>query len=403
MFRPVPNEVNSLIIKRVDAFAVASEQAYEPTKSVPQSATLPGSHYLRIGDYPQLYSQHAEAVLVRVETDAGLVGWGEAQAPVGSRVVLAVIEEILAPTILGRDAEATGLRFQEMYETLRVRGQTGGYQLDAIAGLDTALWDLRGKAVGRSLPQLLGGARRDRLPCYVTGLREQTPAGRQDEARQWAEQGIGVKPCLGLGYHSDAAEVARLREAVGPEAELYVDAFWKYSYAEALKVGRVYEELGVGFLEAPLAPEDLEGHARLADKLDLPIAVGEPMRTTHAFLPWLQRRALGIAQPDQMRNGVTETVNIARLAEAFSLPVALHTGCVTVVGMAATWQIAATLPNFLVQEFQPVMLATFNPWLDQPLTVEDGELVVPTGDGLGLQLDEERIAAVSRASVSAAL
>jgi galactonate dehydratase len=212
-----------------------------------------------------------------------------------------------------------------------------------------------------------------------------------------------VKPCLGIGYLEDAREVEELRGAIGEEAVLYVDGMWHYTYLDALRVGRVFEEFGVGFLEAPLLPEDVHGHARLSDKLDLPIAIGEPLRTRFAFLPWLEERALSIAQPDEMRNGVTETVNIARLAEAFNVPVALHTGCVTVVGMSASWQIASTLPNFLVQEYQPVMLETFNPWLEQPLRVADGKLVVPSGPGLGLTLDEERIAAQSTSSVTIGL
>jgi D-galactarolactone cycloisomerase len=234
----------------------------------------------------------------------------------------------------------------------------------------------------------------------VTGLREKTADGRQHEAATWAEQGIGIKPCLGLGYLSDSREVERLRAAIGDEATLLVDGMWNYTYPEALRVGRAYEKLGVGFLEAPLIPEDIHGHARLSDKLDLPIAIGEPLRTRHAFLPWFEQRALSVAQPDQMRNGVTETVNIARLAESFNLPVALHTGCVTVVGMSATWQIASTLPNFMIQEYQPVMLDTFNPWLADPLRVVDGALSVPRGPGLGLSLDEERIVAQSTSSVT---
>ena len=378
-------------IARIDAYAVKADKTYELTGSVGRGSPLPGSQYIRFGNYPQLYSERSQAALVRIQTDEGVVGWGEAQAPIGTEVILTIIKEVLGPSILGQDAEITNLRYMDMYETLRVRGQVGGFQMDAIAGLDTALWDIRGQVLGRSSGDLLGGRRRDRLPCYVTGLRERTPEGRQREARDWAEQGIGVKPCLGIGYREDAREVEGLRKAIGAEAALYVDAMWHYNYMDALRVGRVYEELEVGFLEAPLLPEDVHGHARLSEKLDLPIAIGEPLRTRSAFLPWIEQRALSIAQPDQMRNGVKETVNIARLAESFGLPVALHTGCVTVVGMSATWQIAATMPNFLVQEYQPVMLETFNPWLDRPLVVDEGQLVVPTGPGLGLELDEERI------------
>lgn len=392
-----------MLITRVTAYAVKAPQMYAMSGGVTTGTTLPGSDYLRFGDYPQLYSARSQAALVRVETDAGIVGWGEAQAPVGTEIILSIVNEVLAPAVLGRDAEATGLRYHEMYETMRVRGQIGGYQQDAIAAVDTALWDIRGRATERSLADLLGGRRRDRLPAYVTGLREKTPQGRQAEAADWAAQGLGVKPCLGVGPVDDAHEVERLRSSMGDEGRLMVDAMWAYTYPEAVRAGRAFEQYGVGFLEAPLLPEDVGGHARLARDLDLPIAVGEPLRTRFAFLPWFEREALDIAQPDLMRNGVTETVAIADLAVAFNRPVALHTGVVTVVGMSASWQVAATLPTFHIQELQPVMLDTFNPWLAEPLRVEDGAVVVPTGPGLGLDLDEERIAAMATDTVTCAL
>jgi galactonate dehydratase len=392
-----------MLITRVTAYAVKADQVYAMSGGAARGTTLPGSEYLRFGDYPQLYSSRSQAALVRIETDAGIVGWGEAQAPVGTGVILAVVREVLAPSILGRDAEATGLRYHEMYETMRVRGQIGGYQQDAIAAVDTALWDIRGRAVGRSLGDLLGGRRRDRLPAYVTGLREKSREGRQAEAADWAAQGLGVKPCLGVGPVEDAREVERLRGAMGDDGRLMVDAMWGYSYPEAVQAGRAFERLGVGFLESPLAPEDVGGHARLARDLDLPVAVGEPLRTRFAFLPWFERDALDIAQPDLMRNGVTETVAITDLAYAFNRPVALHTGVVTVVGMSASWQVAATLPAFLVQELQPVMLDTFNPWLADPLRVEEGAVVVPTGPGLGLDLDEERVVAMATDTVTCGL
>jgi D-galactarolactone cycloisomerase len=332
---------------------------------------------------------------VRVQSADGVVGWGEAQAPVGTEVILTIVKEVLAPAILGRDARTTGLRYTDMYETMRVRGQVGGYQQDAIAALDTALWDIRGRSTGQSLADLLGGRRRDTLPAYITGLREKTPEGRQEEAAAWAAQGLAVKPCLGQGAREDGREVERLRLAMGDDAALMVDAMWRYSYPEAVRAGRIFEQLGVGFLESPLLPEDVRGHARLAAELDIPIAVGEALRTRYAFLPWFQGEALDIAQPDLMRNGVTETVAITELAQAFHVPVALHTGVVTTVGMAASWQLASTMRTFHIQELQPVMLETFNPWVAEPLRVEDGAVVVPTGPGLGVEVDEDQVRAMS--------
>lgn len=392
-----------MIVRRVTAYAVKAGKRYEMSGNVSGSARLPGTDYIRFGSYPQLYAELSQAALVKVETEDGVVGWGEAQAPIAPEVILAIVSEMLGPAILGKDALDTGSRFWEMYETLRVRGQTGGFQVDAIAALDTALWDIKGQVLGSSVADLLGGRMRDSLPCYVTGLREKSAEGRREEAAKWAQQGIGVKPCLGLSYRADVAEVEGLREAVGDEGVIFVDGMWAYDVPEATRVGRALEGLGVGFFESPLVPEDIRGHAVLADKLDMAVAVGEPLRTTYAFLPWLQQDALDIAQPDLMRNGVTNTVKIAQLAEVFHRPVALHTGCLTVIGMSATWQVASTLPNFHVQEYQPVMLDLFNPWLNEPLRVHDGMLQVPTRPGLGLELDEAKIVREASSEAAAAL
>jgi galactonate dehydratase len=195
---------------------------------------------------------------------------------------------------------------------------------------------------------------------------------------------------MGYGLQRDGAEIEALRERLGSDVRLYVDAVWRYDFADAVKLGRICERNGVDFLEAPMLPEDVDGHARLCAELDVAIAVGEPLRTRFQFQPWFRANAFDVCQPDVMRNGISETFKIATIAEAFNKPMALHTGCVTTVGLAATFQAAAALPNFLTPEFQPVMFETFNPWLKTPLQLRDGELVVPRGPGLGIEIDETR-------------
>ena len=202
-------------ITKVTAYAVKSQTAYAMSGAVRPGEQLPGSDYRRLSPHRQLYSDRSEAALVRVDTDEGVVGWGEAQAPIGPEVILAVVEKVLGPTVLGLDPCGTTARYADMYETLRVRGQIGGFQQDAIAAIDTALWDIRGQASGQSIAELLGGRLRDALPCYVTGLREKSSAGRRDEAATWSAQGFGVKPCLGFDARADGVEVTGLREAMG--------------------------------------------------------------------------------------------------------------------------------------------------------------------------------------------
>ena len=375
-------------ITKVTAYAVKSPTPYAMSGAVRPDEVLSGSDYRRFAPHRQLYSNRSEAALVRVDTDEGVSGWGEAQAPIGPEVVLTIVERVLGPTIVGADPLATTARAIDMSETLRVRGQIGGFQRDAIAAVDTALWDIRGRASGLSIADLAGGRLRDTLPCYVTGLRERTAPGRRDEASNWATQGFGVKPCLGFGAAEDADEMVGLREAMGESAWLAVDGMWGYTLPDARSLCRVLSELGVAFLESPLAPEDVAAHRDLVLSTDIPIAVGEPLRTRHEFLPWLSQRCMDVVQPDLMRNGVGETLAIATLASAHHLPVALHTGVVTAIGMAASWQIASAVPNFLVQEFQPVMLQTFGHLVGDTLRVAEGKAQVPTGPGLGVSVDE---------------
>lgn len=384
--------MSALKITAITAFAVKARRRYQMSGQIRPARRLPASDYFQFPPYPELYSENSEAMVVKVETDAGLVGWGEAQNPIGPEVSQKIVERVIGPMILGHDPLATNIRYLEMSETLRVRGQNTGYMHDAMAAIDTALWDIKGKALGMSVSDLLGGRFRETLPCYVTGLRAPTRPERLVEACGWTEQGVMLKPFLGFGLAEDTAEITAIRQAVGPEGRIFMDGVWKYNVPEALRVGRMLEEQGVEFFESPLLPEDIEGHAKLARKLDVPIAIGEALRGRHQFFPWFQAQALDICQPDVMRNGISESYKIALLSETYNVPVALHCGVVTVVGMAATWHVAAAIPNFFVQEYQPVMLELFNPWLVEPLRLENGELVVPTGPGLGIEIDEVRMA-----------
>lgn len=379
-------------ITGVVCYIVKAKTKYDIGGNSRVADRLPNSDYYRLNTYPQLYSDYSEALVVRVDTDEGLSGWGETQAPIAPEVPLTLIEKILGPALLGRSPLDTNTRYADMVETMRVRGHWGGYQIDAVAGLDTALWDIRGKAADLPISRLLGGRYRETLPCYVSGLRKKQREARAEEAIEYRERGFaGVKPFLGSGLRADGEEIYALRDALGPDMQIMVDALWRYDHGSAVRLGRVCEEAGVSFFEAPMAPEDIRGHARLAADLDVAIAVGEPLRTRAQFIDWLSADAMDVCQPDVMRNGVTESWKIAMLAEAMNRPVAYHTGCVTAIGMAATFHCAAAIPNFLVQEFQPVMYDIFNPWLKTPLSFLNGEILVPDGPGLGIEIDETRM------------
>lgn len=381
-------------VTSITTYVVKAPNRYEIGSGARDGRQLPQSDYLRYDPFPQLYSQNSEALVVRIDTDAGISGWGEGQAPIAPEVLDEIVRRILGPQLLGRSPLDVNVRFMEMFESMRIRGQGAGMFVDALAAVDTALWDIRARAMDMSLAESLGGRFRQRLRCYASGLRAKTPDARLGEARAHIDAGMaGVKLFQGHGLVADEATIVATRKAIGASAGLYIDAMWRYDLADATRLGRICEANGVGFVESPMLPEDIDGHVQLAQSLDVAIALGETLRTRFQLLPWLRRDALDICQPDLMRNSVSEVYKIGILAETFNKPVALHTGCTTAVGLAATYQVAAALPNFFIQEYQPVMLATFNAWLKSPIRIEDGEIVVPEGPGLGIEIDEERMRA----------
>jgi galactonate dehydratase len=349
---------------------------------------LNGSIYYFERTWREAYATATQTVLVRIDTDDGVHGWGEAQAPIAPEAVEAIIHELLAPMLIGRDPRSHAVLYDTMYRSMNVRGQTAGFMLDAIAGVDTALWDLHGKLVGASVAELLGGRFSDLLPAYVSGLRAPSVGERIELARRHLDAGFAaVKLFLGRGVREDSAEAGAVREGLGPDARILTDLFWVYPLPQAEHLGRVFEELEIEWVEAPMAPEDVAGHAELAAKLTLAVAVGEPLRTPTQFLPWLEQRALDVGQPDIARCGITSGRRIAELAAAFHRPVAFHLGVSLGISIAATWQLASATENFVIQEHEPPMLDISNEFLSPQLQVREGRLVVPRGPGLGVDVE----------------
>jgi galactonate dehydratase len=255
-----------------------------------------------------------------------------------------------------------------------------------------AMWDLKGRKYGAPLFELLGGPFRLQLPAYVSGLRVKTVEEKLSAAQGFMRDGYaGVKIFTGLSLAHVEAEVRELREAIGASALLAVDAICRYDLCSAVRVGRTLDAVGAAWFEAPLSAEDVTGHADLARRLATPVAVGETLRTPRQFEPWLASRALAIAQPDVMRTGITGAMKIAALAEAYHVPTALHTGVCTGVGMAATWQVAAALAGSLPQD----LFAVANSLLDTPLEKANGQLLVPQRPGIGVNVNESSVRAVS--------
>ena len=376
-------------ISQVECFPlkIAADQIY-----LGGNATGDEADYYYRPEYRCVYSRKMETCLVKITTRDGHVGWGEALAPVVPQVIAELINQLFRPLIIGRSPFDSAVLNSRMYDAMRDRGHITGYHIDALAAVDIALWDLKGQILNLPVYQLLGGAYRETIPCYVSGLPEPDLESRALLARRWQEKGFNAfKLALGYGVSEDIHNVKVIREALGPEAQLFVDAHWNYSVAEASELSQRLHTLGVGFLEAPLLPEDVAGHRELRAKSPIAIALGETERTRYQFKPLIEQRAADILQPDVGRTGISELMHIAALAETWNLRVAPHLSVGQGPCIAASIHAAAAIPNLFMLEYQPPVFNVAKQLLKQPLVCEQGAYQLPQGAGLGIEIDEDRL------------
>jgi L-talarate/galactarate dehydratase len=324
-------------------------------------------------------------LLVQLETDGGLRGLGFAYTIQGSgRALLATAEDDIAPALLGQDP----LDHERLSSLACWRLQSIGRRglvMQAYAAFDLALWDLKGKAADLPLYKLLGGARAS-APTFIgdAGWPGMEAAEVLDAARPLLERGLmGVKLFQSGDPEADADRTQRVREALGDDQWLGVDAGQRYDYATALAMGHFFEEeIGTDWLENPVPCEDIAAHARLAQKLELPLAAGSCLFGRDEFESYLERDALAILRPDVTRlGGLTATLKVAALAEQHHRRVAPHV--LPEVGV----HLACGLPVVSAVEYVG--------WLESlwttPPRFERGELLPPAGAGLGLQLDMDAL------------
>ena len=377
-------------ITAVEAIPVRIERGEAYLGGIPVAAD-PQAYFTR-PPYRALYSAYFETAFVKMTTTDGIVGWGEALAPVAPEVVCAIIDQLLQPVLLGRDPLDGNALWNLMYDLMRERGYYGGFMLDAISACDIALWDLRGKLLGQPVYKLLGGAYRERVPCYVSGLPRPTAEQRVTLALEYVEKGFDAfKLAAGHGIRADIESVQALRDGLSADATLLLDAHWVYSLDEAVQLGHELADLDVGFFEAPINPEDVESYAQLAAALAVPVAHGETERSRYQFRPWLMQKAADILQPDVGRAGISEVIKIAAMAETFNVKMAPHLSVGLGICIAASIQAAAAIPNLYLLEYQPPVFELANLLLKSPLTCEAGFYEIPSSPGLGVMLDEDRL------------
>jgi D-galactarolactone cycloisomerase len=356
--------------------------------------------------FSQGWVHHRSATLVEVQTDTGLVGWGEAfaQGLEPPQVAAAAIEHALRPLVLGADPLDIEVLWHRMYHQTRDHGRKGSV-IAALSAVDIALWDLAGKHHGLPVHKLLGGAFRTRVQPYATGFYRIQGQGERDrlvqEAHAHREAGFRLmKVKLGYGVDDDIQVIQAIARAVqGSDVMLMVDTNHAYGRAEALRLGWVLDEIGVRWYEEPVVPEDIDGYVELRARLRTPIAGGENEHTLYGFRELLGRHAVDIAQPDVGScGGLTAARHIAVLAQAHGIEVNPHVWG-SAVAQAASLQLIAALPvtHHSLYARAPVLEydRSSHPFrrelVTQPLELVDGMVEVPTGPGLGIEIRRETI------------
>lgn len=382
-------------IASIDAFPIRLARDFVAVTGTAGSPTLLrplDSDYRWSSAYPALYSVKFETALLRVTTDAGVLGWGEAQAPLAPEVACTIVDRLLKPVLLGNefDPSRAGIErvWEQMYSTMRVRGQTGGFMLDAISAVDLALWDIAGKVAGQPVSRLIagGGAHRE-LRAYVSGL-----GGTKEERRAAAHRfwELGFRD-FKLFYGDTCEDVFGtfdlLRHEFGDAARVAVDALWRLTPADAASFGAELDRRHALWLEAPLPPEDPLEHAALARTIRTPLALGESYRTRYELAPFFRERAIGIVQPDLGRCGITEGLRIAAMAAQHGVAVVPHVSVAFGPQVAAALHYAAAISNCDLVEYNPNVLDVANRFLLEPLRLESGCYAVPSKPGLGIDLD----------------
>jgi len=316
-------------------------------------------------------------ILVRVETDDGLTGWGECFAYGVPLAVCSVLDEALAPLLIGQEATRVEALVDTLHRALMIWGRRG-LAMMAVSGVELALWDLAGKAAGLPVHRLLGGLVAPSLRAYASLPRYESPS---DAGRAAAAQAACGYTAVKL-HQTDVESVAVARDAVGPDVEIMLDTNCPWTVEQAIRVGRRLERFDLRWLEEPVwPPEDYEGLARVRSAIGIPIASGENDATAFGFRALLAAGAADVVQPSMTKvGGLLEMKKIAALAAVANVTLVPHSYYFG-PGLAATLQLAAATPGVPYVEFPTGDLEA--PLLAEPIRCLDGRVRVPERPGLG--------------------
>ncbi len=342
-------------------------------------------------------------VFVRVNTDDGLYGVSEATTPLQARTIIEALKES-ERFYKGRDPMKIEQLWRDWYRD-SFYAETSVVTMTALSAIEIACWDIVGKHLGAPISALLGGAMRDNLKAYANGW--------YTHVRSPEEWGERAKRVVGMGYKAmkfdpfgtayltmnedevkNAVRIVEVvREAVGDGIELLIEGHGRFSPGIATKIGLLLEPYSPGWFEEPVPPEDLEGLKRVKGSIKIPIAAGERSLSKWGFVTMIQERLIDIAQPDPIVvGGILETKKVSAMAEANMITVAPHQAQGPICS-AICAQVAATLPNFMIQEsFDEFQVSWANEVVINPVEVQNGYIKVPTRPGLGIDINEDKVA-----------
>jgi L-alanine-DL-glutamate epimerase-like enolase superfamily enzyme len=350
-----------------------------------------GDYFVDEQTFTSIYSKHHETTVIKIETDTGVIGWGEAQSPVSPRTTQVIVEDLVRPLILGRDPFDIEAIWTRNYGAMRERGHPTGFYVDAIAGTDIALWDIVGKVTGKPVHKLAGGSYRDKVMLYA-GIGGTDPEKVADMAEEHV--GYGYK-ALKLHLLLDAegvAEIARaVRKRVGPSIMLMCDVHMRQSVTSAIKLGRDLEKLEFTWLESPLIPDDIPGAVALCGALDMAVAIGEWSRTRYEMREAFERRAYDIVMHDIARTGITEGHRIGTVADMYNIPVAPHVGGGGILSVAATVEYSASCSNFMIMEHSHHANEVKNAITSINYGPTNGYFHMNDRPGLGIEIDQSLV------------
>lgn len=353
-----------------------------------------------------------DAAILRIETDDGVIGWGEGKNAAGSAGTYSALVHMLnheiGPKLIGRDPRNISAIWEMLYNGVRhEKASAGGHAMPelarrglsvaAISAVDIALWDILGKSLDVPVWQLLGGKKADRLPAYASGGWENAER-IGDQLQSYIDQGgfKTVKMRVGAmdgSPHISAARVKAARKALGPDVEIAVDAHGTYTVADAKRFIRLVEDCDLAWFEEPVIADDKPGMAELRAASFVPISAGESEATRFAFRDLAILRAADILQPDPaFCGGISEAMKIAAIASAFNLRFAPHLWAGAPCFFAGL-HLCAAAPSSFVIEYSLGANPMIHDLIKDSVDLKDGTVAIPDTPGLGFTIDEEFLAA----------